>query len=225
MEDALFHLLERAGIVANDGLIEDPLWRTMPMDKQDPRVVIVLRPYFPLESPTLSYTPNLIVQAARIAGCCSSQSPSPSRPERRTVQYSREAWGEEREDDCLVTERSMMRSVRWAAWVCAWSVLSLAAASAGEMSPLNLSPGFPTSLDDAYPVNEGSVVFQPTFRFDKSEDRDYVRARQTADLRWGVSKGLELFVGGTGIRGPELPGTMDDPRGARGGALSLCTAV
>lgn len=58
MEDALFHLLERAGIISNDGLVEDPLWRTMPMDKQDPRVVIVLRPYFPLQSPTLCYTPE-----------------------------------------------------------------------------------------------------------------------------------------------------------------------
>jgi len=56
MLDALFHLLEHAGIIANDRLIEDPLWRTMPLDKQDPRVVIVLRPYFPLESPPLSYT-------------------------------------------------------------------------------------------------------------------------------------------------------------------------
>jgi hypothetical protein len=58
MEDALFHLFEHAGIIANDGLIEDPMWRTMPLDKQDPRVVIVLRPYFPLQSPTLSYTPE-----------------------------------------------------------------------------------------------------------------------------------------------------------------------
>ena len=58
MLDALFHLLERSGIVADDGLIEDPLWRTMPLDKKHPRVVIVLRPYFPLDSPTLSYRPH-----------------------------------------------------------------------------------------------------------------------------------------------------------------------
>lgn len=113
----------------------------------------------------------------------------------------------------------MRRSARWVVLVCACSVLSLARVNAGEMSHLNLSPGFPTSLDDAYPVNDGSVVFQPTFRFDKSDDRDYLRARQTMDLRWGVSKGLELFVGGTGIRGPELPGTMDDPKAVRGGLL------
>jgi len=59
MLDALFHLLERAQIIANDGLIEDLLWRTMPLDKEDPRVVLVLRPYFPLQSPTLSYPPEL----------------------------------------------------------------------------------------------------------------------------------------------------------------------
>lgn len=58
MLDALFHLLEHAGIIANDRLIEDPLWRTMPWDKKHPRAVIVLRPYFPLQSPTLSYTPE-----------------------------------------------------------------------------------------------------------------------------------------------------------------------
>lgn len=58
MEDALFHLLEHTGVIVNDRLIEDPLWHTMPLDKRDPRVVIVLRPYFPLESPTLSYRPH-----------------------------------------------------------------------------------------------------------------------------------------------------------------------
>jgi len=58
MLDALCHLLEHAGVIANDRLIEDPLWRTMPLDKQDPRVVIVLRPYVPLGSPTLSSTPQ-----------------------------------------------------------------------------------------------------------------------------------------------------------------------
>ena len=44
--------------MANDGLIEDPMWRTMRLDRQDPRAVIVFRPYFPLQSPTLSYTPE-----------------------------------------------------------------------------------------------------------------------------------------------------------------------
>ena len=58
MTDALFHLFEHAGIIANDRLIEDPLWRTMPLDTKRPRVAIVLRPYFPLKSPTLSYHPQ-----------------------------------------------------------------------------------------------------------------------------------------------------------------------
>jgi hypothetical protein len=38
MLDALFHLLERTGVIVNDGLIEDPIWRTMPMDRTAPRV-------------------------------------------------------------------------------------------------------------------------------------------------------------------------------------------
>lgn len=58
MLDALFHLLEHAGVIANDRLIEDPVWRTMPLDTKHPRVVIVLRPYFPVESRTLSYAPQ-----------------------------------------------------------------------------------------------------------------------------------------------------------------------
>jgi len=58
MLDALFHLFERALIIANDRLIEDPLWRTMPLDTKHPRVAIVLRPYFPLKPPTLAYHPQ-----------------------------------------------------------------------------------------------------------------------------------------------------------------------
>ncbi len=44
MLDAIFHVLERAGIVSNDGLIEDPIWRTMELDRRSPRVELVLRP-------------------------------------------------------------------------------------------------------------------------------------------------------------------------------------
>jgi len=44
MLDAIFHTLERAGVVSNDGLVEDPIWRTMELDRQCPRVELVLRP-------------------------------------------------------------------------------------------------------------------------------------------------------------------------------------
>ena len=57
MEDALFHLLERAGVVSDDGLIEDPLWRTMPLIRRGARVEIVLRPFLPL--PSVNYLPSL----------------------------------------------------------------------------------------------------------------------------------------------------------------------
>lgn len=36
MLDAIFHLLERGRIVANDGLIEDVEWHTYPMDRERP---------------------------------------------------------------------------------------------------------------------------------------------------------------------------------------------
>jgi hypothetical protein len=112
---------------------------------------------------------------------------------------------------------------RWIVMLCAWCLVTVTAASATEVSPFNLSPGFPTALDDAYPVNEGAFLVQPAFRFDKTTDRDYVRGRVTADLRWGAARGLELFAGTTVIRGPLLPGTMDDPRAVQAGLLYRLT--
>ena len=63
MLDALFHMFEMAGLVKNDGLIEDPLWRTMPIDRKQPRVEIVLRPYLPLFSADGCYQPQWEVPA------------------------------------------------------------------------------------------------------------------------------------------------------------------
>ncbi len=45
MLDAIFHMLEQAGVVADDGLIEDTIWRTMELDRRCPRVEMVLRPF------------------------------------------------------------------------------------------------------------------------------------------------------------------------------------
>jgi len=117
----------------------------------------------------------------------------------------------------------MTRAGRWIVMLCAWCLVTVTAASATEVSPFNLSPGFPTALDDSYPVNEGAFLVQPAFRFDKTTDRDYVRGRVTADLRWGAARGLELFAGTTVIRGPLLPGTMDDPRAVQAGLLYRLT--
>lgn len=50
MQDALYHLFERSGLIANDKLIEDPIWRTMPLDRQAPRTEIVLCPMIPFVS-------------------------------------------------------------------------------------------------------------------------------------------------------------------------------
>lgn len=117
----------------------------------------------------------------------------------------------------------MTRAGRWIVMLCAWCLVTVTAAFATEVSPFNLSPGFPTTLDDAYPVNEGAFLVQPAFRFDKTTDRDYVRGRLTADLRWGVGRGVELFAGATAVRGPLLPGTMDDPRAVQTGLLYRLT--
>lgn len=45
MLDGIFHLLERAGIIADDGLVEDPLWHTMELDRQSPRVKLIVCPF------------------------------------------------------------------------------------------------------------------------------------------------------------------------------------
>ena len=100
--------------------------------------------------------------------------------------------------------------------------LFLQSAAWAQMSPLNLAPGFPTQLDDAYPINGGAAAFQPAVRFDKTEHGEG-RLRQTIDVRYGVGPGTEVFVGGTTIRGPLLPGTMDDPRAIRAGLLHRLT--
>lgn len=66
--------------------------------------------------------------------------------------------------------------------VCAWVLASVP--TEAQVSPLNLAPGFPTQLDDAYPLNTGAVALQPAVHFDKTSGNDG-RLRQTFDVRWG----------------------------------------
>jgi len=94
--------------------------------------------------------------------------------------------------------------------------------AAAQVSPLNLAPGFPTQLDDAYPINPGSVALQGAFRFDKMESVE-ARLRQTLEARWGAMHGLELFASGTTTWGPLRPGSLDDPRAVRVGLLYRLT--
>lgn len=42
--DALFHLLGHAGIIEDDGLIRNVTWTEEPLNRQEPRVVLELRP-------------------------------------------------------------------------------------------------------------------------------------------------------------------------------------
>jgi hypothetical protein len=112
-----------------------------------------------------------------------------------------------------------MGKVLWAMvvlWGCLVSV------SAAQVSPLNLAPGYPTQLDDAYPINPGNVAVQGAFRFDKMESEE-ARLRQTLEARWGVMHGVELFASGTTTWGPLQPGTVDDPRAVRVGLLYRLT--
>jgi|LNFM01.1.fsa_nt_gb hypothetical protein len=101
--------------------------------------------------------------------------------------------------------------------VLGWMVLCDVSANA-QVSPLNLSPGYPGALDDAYPVNAGAIVAQPSMEFDKYTSNDG-RLRVGAVVRWGAARNLELFGGGTFVRGPLTPGLADDPRSIQTGLL------
>jgi hypothetical protein len=89
---------------------------------------------------------------------------------------------------------------------------------ASDVSPLNLSPGFPTQVDDAYPINKGAIVLQPAIRADKTKDGN-ARLLQTVDIRMGLASGLEVTVGATPLHGQLNPGSVDDPRAVRVGLL------
>ena len=43
MLDAICHLLERSGLIENDGLIRDCTWHEFEMDREQPRAVVTLR--------------------------------------------------------------------------------------------------------------------------------------------------------------------------------------
>lgn len=43
MLDAICHLLERSGLIENDGLIRDCTWHEFEMDRQKPHAVVTLR--------------------------------------------------------------------------------------------------------------------------------------------------------------------------------------
>jgi len=42
MQDALFHVLERSGLIANDGLIYDCHWRRFPVQKGKPQLIVTI---------------------------------------------------------------------------------------------------------------------------------------------------------------------------------------
>ncbi|MEW6542461.1 MAG: hypothetical protein AB1411_02495 [Nitrospirota bacterium] len=88
----------------------------------------------------------------------------------------------------------------------------------GAYSPLNLSPGYPTSLDDAYPVPHKEWVVQSGARVDVF--RSATRTRVPVDARYGIAKDVEVDLGGTVLRGPLTPGTQEDPRSIRVGGLA-----
>ena len=91
------------------------------------------------------------------------------------------------------------------------------------LSPVNISPGYPTSLDDAYPVPTNQVVIQSAIRPDITRNdsgSESGRFRATHDIRYGATENMELTISGTSLRGPLNPGTMDDPRSIQVGILA-----
>jgi len=107
---------------------------------------------------------------------------------------------------------------RWVASTVVLITIGGAIEGHTEVSILNISPGFPTQLDDAYPINPGAFAIQPAVRFDKRRD-DNGRLQQTVDARWSPVRNLELFAGGSVLHGPLLPGAIDDVQAVRAGGL------
>ncbi len=102
-------------------------------------------------------------------------------------------------------------------------IVGLSADRVVALSPVNISPGYPTSLDDAYPVPTNQVVIQSAIRPDITRNdsgSEIGRFRTTHDLRYGATENMELSVSGTSLRGPLSPGTMDDPRSIQVGILA-----
>ncbi len=60
IQDALYHLFEWSGIVRNDKWIEDPIWRTMPLDRTAPRTHLVIRPLIPISAAAPMLSPQFI---------------------------------------------------------------------------------------------------------------------------------------------------------------------
>jgi Holliday junction resolvase RusA-like endonuclease len=57
MIDALFHCLERAGVVKDDAHFKDVVWKTYPIDRGNPRVDIEISP-LPPQNPPDPASPN-----------------------------------------------------------------------------------------------------------------------------------------------------------------------
>ncbi len=117
---------------------------------------------------------------------------------------------------------TVMRRVAWYAVLCVGLHVGTVLQAAAQVSPLNLSPGYPGDLDDAYPVNAGAILAQPTVRFDKTSNNDG-RLRVGSTIRWGAARNMELFAGGIFVRGPLLPGSVTDPRAIQAGVLYRMT--
>jgi hypothetical protein len=89
------------------------------------------------------------------------------------------------------------------------------------MSPLNLSPGLPTQLDDAYPVPEGDWLWQTgvSWRFRTAMDR----LTMPFDVRYGLARGFELSLGSQLWTRGAVDGEVVDPRAVRVSLLSRLT--
>lgn len=91
------------------------------------------------------------------------------------------------------------------------------------LSPVNLNQGYPTQLDDAYPVPKGSLVIQNGLRtdvFEVSRGTDRGRVRTIHDLRAGVGEHTELTVGAIGLKGLTHPGTLENPSALNIGVMT-----
>lgn len=82
------------------------------------------------------------------------------------------------------------------------------------LSVVNLNPGYPTQLDDAFPVKKGEFIVQSSVVTDiyqqVSGGREYSRLQTLHDLRYGWSDAIEFTIGANSLRGAGITASVED---------------
>ena len=92
------------------------------------------------------------------------------------------------------------------------------------MSVVNLNPGSPPSLDDAFAVTHREMSFQysvlPAIYQEQAGGKERSRIQTLHDVRYGFSENVEFTVGANSLRGSELTPSLEDRAAIRVSVLT-----